>query len=115
MSRGGLGEQLAEDADAYLQGAGFAQDAAGDLRMGGCPRRRGCPGGEEVYVTRSKPMPTALLVRRHSGRRTQLRWLDGLSGFVALFLVNAATNLVYLVVLVAVVPASARPEPITGG
>ena len=48
--RGGLAKELAEDADANLQGAGLAQDAAADLRVGGCPRRRGCPGGEEVHM-----------------------------------------------------------------
>jgi MFS family permease len=39
----------------------------------------------------------------------------GLSGFVALFLVNAVTYLVYVVVLVAVVHESVRPAPIMGG
>jgi MFS family permease len=39
----------------------------------------------------------------------------GLAGFVALFLANGASNLVYVAVLVAVVGDAARPEPITGG
>jgi MFS family permease len=39
----------------------------------------------------------------------------GLRGFVALFLFNAATYLVYVGVLVAVVRDGARPEPVTGG
>jgi MFS family permease len=39
----------------------------------------------------------------------------GLTGFVALFLVNAATYLVYVGVLVAVVRDVARPEPAAGG
>jgi MFS family permease len=39
----------------------------------------------------------------------------GLAGFVALFLANGASNLVYVAVLVAVVRDTARPEPITGG
>lgn len=40
---------------------------------------------------------------------------SGLSGFVALFLVNALTYLVYVCVLVAVVREEVRPEPIAGG
>lgn len=39
----------------------------------------------------------------------------GLNGFIALFLVNAVTYVVYVVVLVAVVRESAQPEPIQGG
>jgi MFS family permease len=39
----------------------------------------------------------------------------GLSGFVALFLLNAATYLVYVGVLLAVVRAAPRPEPVAGG
>ena len=39
----------------------------------------------------------------------------GLTGFVALFLANAATYLVYAALLIAVVPASARAEPVTRG
>lgn len=39
----------------------------------------------------------------------------GLAGFVALFLANGASYLVYVAVLVAVVRDAARPEPITGG
>ncbi len=39
----------------------------------------------------------------------------GLSGFVALFLFNAATYLAYVGVLVAVVRKAPRPEPIRGG
>ena len=39
----------------------------------------------------------------------------GLRGFVALFLFNAVTYLVYVGVLVAVVRDGARPEPVTGG
>jgi MFS family permease len=39
----------------------------------------------------------------------------GLRGFVALFLLNAVTYLVYVGVLVAVVRDGARPEPVTGG
>jgi MFS family permease len=39
----------------------------------------------------------------------------GLAGFVALFLLNAVTYLVYVGVLVAVVPEAARPEPVRGG
>ena len=39
----------------------------------------------------------------------------GLTGFVALFLVNAFTYLVYVGVLVAVVRDAAGPEPIKGG
>ena len=39
----------------------------------------------------------------------------GLPGFVALFLFNAVTYLVYVGVLVAVVRDGARPEPVTGG
>jgi MFS family permease len=39
----------------------------------------------------------------------------GLSGFVALFLFNAATYLAYVGVLVAVVRKAPRPEPIGGG
>jgi MFS family permease len=39
----------------------------------------------------------------------------GLTGFVVLFLANALTYLVYVVVLVAVVRDGARPEPIRGG
>lgn len=40
---------------------------------------------------------------------------SGLRGFVALFLVNALTYLIYVVVLVAVVREGMRPEPIRGG
>jgi MFS family permease len=40
---------------------------------------------------------------------------NGLNGFVALFLGNAVTYLVYVTVLVAVVKDTARPEPIAGG
>jgi MFS family permease len=39
----------------------------------------------------------------------------GLRGFVALFLFNAVTYLVYVGVLAAVVRDGARPEPVTGG
>ncbi len=39
----------------------------------------------------------------------------GLSGFVALFLLNALTYLVYVGVLAAAVRDGARPEPVTGG
>ncbi|HEY7017514.1 MAG TPA: MFS transporter [Gaiellaceae bacterium] len=39
----------------------------------------------------------------------------GLNGFVALFLVNAATYLAYVCVLVVVVRDDARPEPVPGG
>jgi MFS family permease len=39
----------------------------------------------------------------------------GLTGFVALFLTNALTYLLYVAVLVAFVREGARPEPITGG
>ncbi len=39
----------------------------------------------------------------------------GLTGYVALFLVNALTYLVYVSVLAAVVRDGARPEPIAGG
>lgn len=39
----------------------------------------------------------------------------GLSGFVALFLINALTYLLYVAVLVALVRDGARPEPTTGG
>ena len=39
----------------------------------------------------------------------------GLTGFVALFLFNAVTYLVYVCVLVAVVRAAGRPEPARGG
>ncbi len=39
----------------------------------------------------------------------------GLPGFVALFLANAVTYLVYVGVLAAVVRDGARPEPVTGG
>jgi MFS family permease len=39
----------------------------------------------------------------------------GLTGYVALFLVNALTYLVYVAVLVAVVRDDARPAPVTGG
>jgi MFS family permease len=39
----------------------------------------------------------------------------GLGGYVALFLVNAASYLVYVVVLLAVVREPARPEPLPGG
>jgi MFS family permease len=39
----------------------------------------------------------------------------GLSGFVALFLTNALTYLIYVAVLIAIVRESPRPEPITGG
>src|SRR6202035_791230 len=39
----------------------------------------------------------------------------GLTGFVALFLVNALTYLVYVAVLVALVRDGVRPEPIVGG
>jgi MFS family permease len=41
--------------------------------------------------------------------------VDGLHGFIALFLVNAVTYLVYVGVLVAVVREGARPEPAGGG
>jgi MFS family permease len=40
---------------------------------------------------------------------------SGLRGYVVLFLVNAATYLVYVGVLVAVVRETARPEPVRGG
>jgi MFS family permease len=40
---------------------------------------------------------------------------DGLSGFVALYLLNAITYLAYVVVLLAVVRQDARPEPVIGG
>ena len=40
---------------------------------------------------------------------------NGLTGFVALFLINAFTYLVYVAVLVALVHEDARPEPIAGG
>jgi MFS family permease len=39
----------------------------------------------------------------------------GLTGFVALFLVNALSYLVYVFVLIAVVHKDVRPEPIVGG
>lgn len=39
----------------------------------------------------------------------------GLTGYVALFLVNAVTYLAYVAVLVAVVRREARPEPVGGG
>jgi MFS family permease len=39
----------------------------------------------------------------------------GLGGFVALFLANAATYLVYVGVLIAVVRKTPRPEPLSGG
>ncbi|HZN70793.1 MAG TPA: MFS transporter [Micromonosporaceae bacterium] len=39
----------------------------------------------------------------------------GLTGFVALFLANSTTYLVYVAVLVAVVREAARPEPVAGG
>jgi MFS family permease len=39
----------------------------------------------------------------------------GLTGLMALFLLNAATYVAYVVVLVAVVRETPRPEPITGG
>lgn len=39
----------------------------------------------------------------------------GLSGYIALFLANAFTYLIYVVVLVAVVRNEVRPEPISGG
>ncbi|GAA0973891.1 MFS transporter [Acrocarpospora macrocephala] len=39
----------------------------------------------------------------------------GLTGFVALFLANGVTYLIYVCVLIAVVREDARPEPITGG
>jgi MFS family permease len=39
----------------------------------------------------------------------------GLRGFVALFLLNAATYLAYVAVLVVVVPGAARPERLRGG
>jgi MFS family permease len=39
----------------------------------------------------------------------------GLRGFIVLFLANAFTYLIYVLVLVAVVRHEARPEPITGG
>jgi MFS family permease len=39
----------------------------------------------------------------------------GLQGFVLLFLVNAATYVVYLAILVAVVREDVRPEPVGGG
>lgn len=39
----------------------------------------------------------------------------GLTGFVALFLLNALTYLVYVCVLAVVVRDRARPEPVTGG
>src|SRR3954471_1668811 len=40
---------------------------------------------------------------------------NGLDGFVALFLANAVTYLIYVTVLVIVVKDRARPEPIAGG
>jgi MFS family permease len=40
---------------------------------------------------------------------------DGLTGFVALFLANAVTYVIYVGVLVAVVREGARPEPVGGG
>lgn len=39
----------------------------------------------------------------------------GLRGFIALFLANAVTYLVYLAILVAAVPDEVRPEPVRGG
>jgi MFS family permease len=39
----------------------------------------------------------------------------GLAGFIALYLVNALTYLVYVVVVIALVRAVARPEPVAGG
>ena len=39
----------------------------------------------------------------------------GLGGFVALFLINAFTYLVYVAVLVVLVQEDTRPEPVTGG
>lgn len=39
----------------------------------------------------------------------------GLNGFIALFLVNAVTYLIYVVVLIAVVREAARSKPIMGG
>jgi MFS family permease len=39
----------------------------------------------------------------------------GVTGFVALFLLNALTYLIYVCVLVAVVRDGSRPEPLTGG
>jgi MFS family permease len=39
----------------------------------------------------------------------------GLIGFVALYLVNALTYLIYVAILVAFVHGEARPQPITGG
>jgi MFS family permease len=39
----------------------------------------------------------------------------GLSGFIALFLANALTYLIYVAVLVALVRDGARPEPLAGG
>jgi MFS family permease len=39
----------------------------------------------------------------------------GLNGLVALFLANAATYLLYVVILVAAVPEDARPAPVAGG
>ena len=39
----------------------------------------------------------------------------GLRGYIALFLANALTYLIYILVLVAVVRSEARPEPIRGG
>jgi MFS family permease len=39
----------------------------------------------------------------------------GLEGFVALFLANAATTLVYLAILVGTVRDEVRPEPVAGG
>jgi MFS family permease len=40
---------------------------------------------------------------------------SGVNGFVALFLVNATTYLVYVAVLLAAVPGGARAEPVAGG
>ena len=39
----------------------------------------------------------------------------GLTGYIALFLANAVTYLIYVFVLVAVVRSEVRPEPMTGG
>jgi MFS family permease len=41
--------------------------------------------------------------------------VHGLNGFVALFLANAVTYVVYVAILVAVVREDARPEPVAGG
>src|SRR5205085_8924477 len=39
----------------------------------------------------------------------------GLNGFVVLFVANAVTYLLYVLILVAAVPDDARPEPVAGG